>query len=133
MSVEKWMQEQASLEELRKIVVGHHPNEATHRMAKEEIHRRETEESKRLSELAAQAETQRHQEALAESRRANDLAEAKLKRDAQHTLWAYWKLANWQERAGTVGVFFGLIGFGFRLAQNSVTKRILDFILSVKP
>jgi anti-sigma-K factor RskA len=62
-----WTQD-ASIEKLRQIRVGHPPHTLEHRMADEEIRRRETADSKKEAERSAQIEAQRHQEAISLSR-----------------------------------------------------------------
>jgi hypothetical protein len=78
--MEKWFRDLPP-DKLLEMRLGHPPHSSEYRMADEEIHRRESAESKKQSEQSDKIEAQRHgdsiglgQEAIRENRRANVLS-----------------------------------------------------------
>ena len=89
---------------------------------------------------------QRARQALAkiEAKEAEDLAErrhletveatrAAAQRNQPHTLWAWWKLADWQERCGIFGTFAIVFGIGFLSAETRFFSKIIKLIIDIKP
>ena len=131
MNAEKWIREVATDKELLdRVAVS---DTALRQIVNSEIQRRKSEAERKQIEDSERQKAIQHQEALAEIKRANNLAEMRQKREAEHTLWRFWCLADWSERIGILGVFFSLILFGFLLAQSPFAKRVIDFIISIKP
>lgn len=61
------------------------------------------------------------------------LAEIKQKRESEHTLLVYWRLANSSERLGMVGVFAVVFVVGYLCAKMEFVSRFIDLMRSIKP
>ena len=103
--------------------------EAAHAIERirDEIARREAQRADEIRRAEAAAAEQR------EASRQKALTELKLKREAEHTLWSYWKLADWRERLGTVSFLLGVFLFGYLCSKMNVASRIVDLIRDVTP
>ena len=65
--------------------------------------------------------------------RHKELAESKQEREKEHTLWVYWKLANWRERFGIIGFLSLVFMLGFGAAQIPSLTKFLNLIKSLIP
>lgn len=68
-----------------------------------------------------------------EFQRQKDLLETQQKKEEEHTLLVYWKLANWQERFGMIAFFWGIFIFGFLCSKMNLASRVIDLIRDVIP
>jgi hypothetical protein len=65
--------------------------------------------------------------------RQRDLLDIKQTREAEHTLWRYWSLADWSERFGMLMVFGMLLLIGFGASQIPFLTTLLTLIKSLIP
>jgi uncharacterized protein YozE (UPF0346 family) len=61
------------------------------------------------------------------------MAKIKQERESEHTLQVYWRLADWSERFGMIGVFCIIFLVGYLCAKESFISRFIDLIRSIKP
>ena len=61
------------------------------------------------------------------------LKAVKQEREAEHTLWMFWKLADWKERFGMLSFYGLLVSFGYLLSKAELARKAMDFITSVIP
>ena len=110
-----WPQ-QSSMEKLIQIRTAYPQHTLEHRMAHEEILRREHEKSERRA-----------------VERQKKLSNMKQERESEHTLWVYLRLADWPERCGIIGAFVFVFVLGYLCSKTSFVSRIIDLIREVKP
>lgn len=54
-------------------------------------------------------------------------------REAEHTLWRYWCLADREERFGMVSFLFAVFVVGYLCSKSHLISRIIDIARDVKP
>ena len=81
-------------------------------------------------EMARQDELKKEQR---EAARHKEQADMMQEREAEHTLWAYWRLADWSERLGMIGALIGVFFVGYLCAKTDFVSRLIDLIRSIKP
>jgi hypothetical protein len=50
-----------------------------------------------------------------------------------HTLWNYWKLADWSGRFGMISFFGFILVVGYLCSKAEAVSRFIDLIRSIKP
>jgi hypothetical protein len=61
------------------------------------------------------------------------MKEFKQEREAEYTLWTYWRLADWSERFGMFSFFVSVFVVGYLCSKIELVSRAIDLIRSIKP
>jgi hypothetical protein len=65
--------------------------------------------------------------------RETEKAKTMQERESEHSLWVYWRLADWGERFGMVSFLFAVFLIGYLSASNNFISRIIALIRDIKP
>jgi len=67
------------------------------------------------------------------SERKREREDTRQKRESEHTLQTYWRLADLGERFGMVSVFLAVLIVGYLCAKIHMVSQIIDLIRELKP
>jgi hypothetical protein len=101
---------------------------AAHTQNMHEVQQAQREQGRRFrAALDAQIETPKKLESLKQE------VASKQKREDEHTLLAYWKLANWGERFGMMSFLSGIFIVGYLCSKSHLVSRVIDLFRDIKP